>query len=153
MSEQQTTFDKRHIGHAFPEFSVVVEKSRLRFFAQVTGQTDAIYLDESAATTAGYASLPVPPTFLFCLEMEGPDPDAIFRLLGVDNRHLLHAEQEFVYHAILCAGDRLTFEQRIDDIYDKKDGALQFVVRKTRVTNAQRDLVAELRNVIVMVNT
>lgn len=152
MSEQQTTFDRRLVGHTFPAFSVLVEKSRLRFFAEVTKQTDAIYFDDSAATAAGFESLPVPPTFLFCLEMEGPGLDELFRLLGVDNSRLLHAEQEFTYYAIPCAGDRLTFEQRIDDIYAKKNGTLQFVVRKTRVTNEKHDLVAELRNVIVLVN-
>ena len=44
----------------------------------------------------------------------------------------------------------MTFEQRIDDIYEKKGGLLQFVVRTTKVTNAQGDPVAELRNVIVL---
>lgn len=152
MNDRQTIFDRQLVGHSFPSFSVLVEKSRLRFFAKATRQTDAIYLDESAATAAGFASLPVPPTFLFCLEMEGPGLDELFGLLGADNSRMLHAEQEFTYHAIPCAGELLTFEQRIDDIYAKKDGALQFVVRKTRVTNAKHDLVAELRNVIVLVN-
>jgi hypothetical protein len=44
----------------------------------------------------------------------------------------------------------LTFEQRIEDIYDKKGGALEFVVRRTRVSNQHGQLVAELRGVTVM---
>jgi acyl dehydratase len=50
------------------------------------------------------------------------------------------------------AGDTLSFEQRIDDIYDKKGGALEFVVRKTRVTNQRAEHVADLRAVLVMRN-
>jgi acyl dehydratase len=50
------------------------------------------------------------------------------------------------------AGDRLDFEQRIADIYDKKNGALEFVVRETRVTNQHGALVAELRGVTVVRN-
>jgi acyl dehydratase len=50
------------------------------------------------------------------------------------------------------AGDKLAFSQRIDDIYDKKNGALEFVVRKTRVTNQRDELVAEMRCVTVMRN-
>jgi acyl dehydratase len=50
------------------------------------------------------------------------------------------------------AGDRLTFEQRIADIYDKKNGALEFVIRQTRVINQNEALVAELRSVTVVRN-
>ncbi len=144
--------DKRFIGHAMPAFSAVVEAGRLRFFAKATGQTDPVYSDEAAARDAGHRSLPVPPTFLFCLEMESPDPAAIRNLLGMDYRSLLHGEQGFVYHAMAYAGDTLTFEQRIEDIYDKKGGALEFVVRTTRVTNQHQQLVAELRCVTVIRN-
>ena len=142
--------DKRFIGHTMPPFSVTVEAGRLRFFAKATGQTDPVYSDEAAAREAGYPGLPVPPSFLFCLESEAPDPAAIRNLLGIDYRNLLHGEQGFTYHAMAHAGDVLTFEQRIDDIYDKKNGALEFFVRKTRVTNQRQQLVAELRCVSVV---
>jgi acyl dehydratase len=144
--------DKRFIGHVMPAFSAEVEKGRLRFFAKATGQTDPVYADEAAARAAGFPSLPVPPTFLFCLEMEAPDPAAIRDLLGMDYRTLLHGEQGFTYRRMAFAGDTLTFEQRIDDIYDKKGGALEFVVRKTRVTNQRDEDVAELRTVTVIRN-
>ena len=144
--------DKRFIGHVMPTFSAEVEKGRLRFFAKATGQTDPVYADEATARAAGFPSLPVPPTFLFCLEMEAPDPAAIRNLLGMDYRTLLHGEQGFTWHRMAFAGDTLTFEQRIDDIYDKKGGALEFVVRKTRVTNQRGEDVAELRTVTVIRN-
>lgn len=144
--------DKKFIGHTVAPYSVAVEAGRLRFFAKATGQTDPIYSDEAAAKAAGHPALPVPPSFLFCLEMEAPDPAGLRNLLGLDYRRLLHGEQGFTYHAPAYAGDRLTFEQRIDDIYDKKGGALEFVVRKTRVTNQHQQLVAELRCVTVMRN-
>jgi acyl dehydratase len=144
--------DRRHIGHSLPPFEVDVEKGRLRFFAKATGQTDPVYSDEAAAQAAGHPSLPVPPTFLFCLEMESPNPAAIRDLLGMDYRRILHGEQGFTYHAMAHAGDRLRFEQRIEDIYDKKNGALEFVVRKTRVSNQRGALVAEMRCVTVYRN-
>lgn len=144
--------DRRFIGHAMPAFSADVEKGRLRFFAKATGQTDPVYADEAAAQAAGHPSLPVPPTFLFCLEMEAPDPAAIRNLLGMDYRSLLHGEQGFTYHRMAYAGDRLTFEQKIEDIYDKKGGALEFVVRLTRVTNQRGEHVADLRAVTVIRN-
>ena len=144
--------DRRYIGHALPAFTVDVEKGRLRFCAKAIGQTDPVYVDEEAARAAGHPGLPVPPTFLFCLEMESPNPAAIRDLLGMDYKRLLHGEQGFTYHAMAHAGDTLTFSQRIEDIYDKKNGALEFVVRKTRVTNQRDELVAELRCVTVIRN-
>jgi hypothetical protein len=38
---------------------------------------------------------------------------------------------------------------RIEDIYDKKGGALEFVVKTSRATNQHGELVAELRSVLV----
>lgn len=144
--------DRRYIGHVLAPFSVPVEASRLRFFAKAIGQTDPAFSDEAAARDAGHSGLPVPPTFLFCLEMEGPNPAAIRELLGLDYSRLLHGEQQFVYHAPAHAGDVLRFEQRIEDIYDKKGGALEFVVRRTQVSNQHGVRVAELRSVTVMRN-
>ena len=144
--------DRRFIGHTLPAFDVRVEAGRLRFFAKATGQTDPLYVDEEAARAAGLPGLLVPPTFLFCLEMDAPDPAAIRNLLGMDYRKLLHGEQQFTYHAPAHAGDMLRFEQRIEDIYDKKGGALEFVVRRTQVHNHNDARVAELRTVTVLRN-
>ena len=143
---------RAYIGHMLPPFQVEVEQGRLRFFAKATGQADPVYIDEEAARAAGHPSLPVPPTFLFCLEMESPNPAAIRELLGMDYRSLLHGEQGFTYHRMAYAGDTLTYRQQIADIYDKKGGALEFVVRKTAVTNQRDELVAELRCVTVVRN-
>ena len=144
--------DRQYIGHTMPKFSATVEKGRLRFFAKAIGETVPVYTDEAAAQAAGHPGLPVPPTFLFCLEMESPDPAAIRNLLGLDYRRLLHGEQGFTYHRMAYAGDVLSFEQRIEDIYDKKGGALDFVLRKTRVTNQRGEHVADLRTVTVQRN-
>lgn len=144
--------DRQYIGHAMPSFEVLVEKGRLHFFAKATGQTDPVYWDEVAARAAGHPALPVPPTFLFCLEMASPDPAAIRHLLGMDYRRLLHGEQGFTYHSLAYAGDVLRFEQRIEDIYDKKGGALEFVLRKTRVTKQRGKPVADLRTLTVLRN-
>lgn len=142
--------DKRHIGHALTPFSVDVEQGRLRFFAKATGQTDPVYIDETAARDAGHPSLPVPPTFLFCLEMEGPKPAEARELLGFDIGRVLHGEQSFEYRGMAYAGDRLHFAGRIVDIYEKKGGALGFVVIETRVTNQHGLAIADLRKVTVV---
>lgn len=142
--------DKRHIGHRLPAYAVDVEKGRLKFFAKAIGQTDPVYSDDAAAKAAGHPALPVPPTFLFCLEMDSPNPGALRDLLDLPVPKVLHGEQRFSYHAMAYAGDTLTFEQRIADIYDKKGGLLEFVVRETRVTNQHGQHIADLHGITVV---
>ena len=94
----------------------------------------------------------MPPTLLFGLEMEQPNPWAYLETIGVDIAQVLHGEQHFEYHVPAWAGDRLTFEFSIADIYDKRQGALEFVTKKTTVTNQHSELVAILRKLIVVRN-
>jgi acyl dehydratase len=125
----------------------------LRFFAKSIGETNPIYLDEAAAKAAGYARLPAPPTFLFCLAMEKPDPFDQLTFIGMNLGRVLHGEQSFEYLAPTCAGDTLTFSARIADIYDKRAGAMEFVVIETRVTNQHGQPVAKLRNTLIQRNS
>jgi acyl dehydratase len=145
--------DKSHIGKTFPGHSVVVEAGRLRFFAEAIGETNPVYVDEAAAQAAGYPSLPVPPTFLFGLEMERPNALAWVREIGMNLARILHGEQTFTYHRPACAGDVLTFDTCISDIYDKKNGALEFVVKQSRVSNQHGEHVADLKTVLVQRNS
>jgi acyl dehydratase len=94
----------------------------------------------------------VPPTFLFCLEMESPEPGRHARVAGVGLPPHAARRAGLRYHRLAYAGDRLTFHQRIVDIYDKKGGALEFIVRKTAVSNQRGEPVAELRTVTVYRN-
>ncbi|MFF0051096.1 MaoC family dehydratase N-terminal domain-containing protein [Streptomyces sp. NPDC005498] len=143
--------DTSFIGRELPAHSVDVERGRLRFFAKAIGETGAAYFDLEAAKAVGHRDLPVLPTFLFCLDMEKPDPFALVRELNIDIRYVLHGEQGFTYHAMAYAGDTLTFTSTVTDIYSKKGGALEFVVRKTAVTR-DGELIAELHNSLVVRN-
>ncbi|MGH3960021.1 MaoC family dehydratase N-terminal domain-containing protein [Mycobacterium sp.] len=134
------------------EGSLLVTRSRLRAFATATGQTDPTYTDVRAANRAGHRDLPVPPTFYFGVDLEAPDPLAFLTDLGVDLSTVLHAEQEFVYTDMAYAGDELTSSTRITDVFDKKDGALEFVVRETLVTNRHGAVIAQMRSMTVVQN-
>jgi len=141
--------DRNWIGHELPPSVLPIEASRLRFFAKAIGETDPIYTDVSAARDAGYANLPAPPTFLFAAEMDSGAVDLLLTRLGIPVAKLLHGEQGFSYHAPVCVGDTITVRTRIEDIYDKKNGALEFVVKTSRATNQRDELVAEMRSVLV----
>lgn len=141
--------DKKWIGHELPVSVLPIERSRLQFFARVIGETDPVYSNTSEAQAAGYPDLPAPPTFLFAAEL---DSGAAFRLLEdlqIPIAKLLHGEQSFTYQRPACVGDTVTVRSVVSDIYDKKNGALEFVVKTSRATNQNGELVAELRSVLV----
>ncbi len=142
--------DHKFIGYRQPPFKAEVEKGRLRLFAKAIGETDPIYFDEQAARAAGHASLPVPPTFFFCLEMERADPYDWFHELGMPLGRVLHGEQSFTYHRTAYAGETLTFSAELLDIYEKKNGALQFLVQRNFVSDASGAPVAEFDRTIVI---
>lgn len=144
--------DKKHIGRTTTPQTVDVEKGRLKFFAKAIGESDPIYTDEAAAKAAGYRSLPAPPTFAFCLEMETNSLWDNIAAMGVPVGKILHGSQSFKYHATICAGDQVIFQTTVSKIYDKKGGALEFIHEDTTAKNQDGVLVAELERVIVVRN-
>jgi acyl dehydratase len=141
--------DKKWIGHELPASVLPIERTRLQFFAKAIGETDPVYTDAAAARDAGYADLPAPPTFLFAAELDSGASNRLLDDLQIPLSKLLHGEQSFSYHKPACVGDTVTVRSTISDIYDKKNGALEFVVKTSRATNQRDELVAELRTVIV----
>ena len=144
--------DKKWIGFKLPVSELNIDRSRLRFFAKAIGESSSIYTDVEAARAAGYADLPAPPTFLFAAELDSGASDQLLQKLEVPIAKILHGEQSFCYHQSACAGDTITVHSQVDDIYDKKNGALEFIVKSSRAINQHEQLVAEMRTVIVVRN-
>jgi acyl dehydratase len=142
-------FDKNLIGRSFGRHSIIVEAGALQDYARAIGETNPVYSSPAAAREAGNRSVRVPPAYFFCLESKLGISAKVKDLVGFDVRRILHAEQAFDYHAPACAGDTLTFETKIVDIYDKKGGALEFIVTESRVTNQDGVHVADVRKSLV----
>jgi len=141
--------DKKWIGHQSPVSELVLERGRLRAFAAAIGEQDPVYTSVEAARAAGYADLPAPPTFLFAAELDSGTQMAMVEQMGIPLAKLLHGEQGFSHHRPACAGDTITVRSRVAEIFDKKGGALEFVVTLSEARNQSGELVAELRNVLV----
>jgi acyl dehydratase len=122
-----------------------MERGRLRFFAETIGLTDPVYLDPAAARRAGYPDILVPPTFLGnALELELPQPLSWLAALGADLDRTTHGEQSFEYHSLAFAGDTLIFRRSIADVYVKKGGALEFVVKRTEISREDGTPIADV---------
>lgn len=128
-----------------------VERGRLRFFSKTIGLTDPVYFDVDAARQAGHRDLLVPPTFLgHSLELELPDPMGWLAAVGGDLKKTTHAEQAFTYHAMAYAGDRLVLHRKIVDVYTRKHGALEFVVKQSDVKRGDETLAEILSTIAIL---
>lgn len=144
--------DTSLIGQRSKPKRIVVEQGQLRLFAKATGTRDRIYWDVDAAQAAGHPALPAPPTFLMCLDSLAPsnDPSALAQL-GIKIGRILHGEQRFKYgRTPMFAGDEITFQSQITDMYEKKGGALQFLVTETTATNQNGEHVGTMINTLVI---
>ncbi|WP_433678194.1 MaoC family dehydratase N-terminal domain-containing protein [Nocardia sp. CA-119907] len=130
------------IGTELPPLTMTIDPGRIRFFAKAIG--------ESLPEGTDVADIPVPPTFLFALELEQPDPFEWLTELGVNLSQILHGTQRFVYHSTAKAGDTLVARPRIADVYTKKNGALEFIVKQTSVTRSDGTPVADLISTLVL---
>ncbi len=129
--------DRKHIGYEFPAFSVTVEPARLEMFALAVGEKNP----RSGAAT---------PTFMKVLEGEHDSSRAIITALGVNLKHVLHAEQQFSYHAPIRGGDRITVRRSVKDIYDKRGGALEFIVIESELNDDAGALVGTSRQLVLV---
>jgi acyl dehydratase len=144
--------DKKVIGHEFKPFTATVEAGKVKLFCKAIGEEDPIYQDEAAAKAAGYKKVPVPPTFLQALTNDDPEKGGLLRLLNVDIGLILHGEQHYDYFAPVHVGDTITCKSKVVDMYDKKGGALWFVVSETAMSDQAGKAVAKATSITVVRN-
>jgi hypothetical protein len=82
--------DASAIGLSFTPVTAHVEPGRRRYFLDAIGERNPVYRQTEAAKAAGYSAPPIPPTYLFCLEMM--DADKPFEALEALNIDLAAAE-------------------------------------------------------------
>ncbi len=136
--------DRSIIGASLGKVTFPVERGKVREFATAILDDNPLYLEEQAP--------PAPPTFTMTQQFwpsvfDEPPPD-----LGINFALVVHGEQEFEYLEPVQAGDTLTGETRVADVYTKegkRGGALTFVVLETRFSNQHGKEAVVARNVII----
>ena len=143
---------KDFVGFQFPAVEACLSRAQLNFFAKATGQTNPIYFDHAAALKAGYPDLVAPPTWpalLDGLTNEGKLPVIEAMQLVLEN--VLHGEQAFEYFGLLFAEEKIQIHSEIVDIYDKKAGALEFIVQQNSYLRGSGEVILNSRYTLVYV--
>lgn len=135
-------------GHRFTPVVAHVEAARLQEYLRAIGETNP-----AVAGPEGSEPAVIPPVYLFCLEMlDAEDPFRFVNEIGIRADEILHADQSFRYHHPIRIGDTLTFQARVSDLFDKKNGALTFVTQDVDVLDQNERLVAEISRTFVVRN-
>ena len=142
----------RYVGKEYPPFTIAVESRRIVAFARAIGETDPIYSDEESARSAGYDGIPAPLTFPFTLTLEAGQSFNVLEDMGIDRTRSVHGAQGFRYHRPIYGGDTVSGRQKIVDIFEKKGGALVFILTETALANQHGEPVCDLTSTIVVRN-
>ena len=136
------------VGKEYPPFPVTVERGKIKDFARAIGDLNPFYLDDRVGAASEWGDVIAPPTFAVTFRDERGDAGALLRDLGVDIARVLHGEQEFE----LTPGETYLCRTKVVDIYEKtgKSGPMAFVVRETAITDRTNEIVATMRNVMVI---
>ena len=123
-------------------------------FAHATGETNPIHFDPKAAIAAGYQDVVAPTLFTYVVRMHAsalvspdqlePDGSPSADVPPLPTRRAMAGETRIVLEAPIVAGDVISVQKRLADLYEKegRSGALVFVEMEFTFTNQRGQLVA-----------
>lgn len=142
--------DASAAGKVFPPYEFLVERGKIREFADALEDPNPIYRDRDYAAKSPVGGILAPPTLLRTFLYE---PRAAADALKVkDWSYIVHGEQEFEYLAPVLAGDVLTAQDKILSITEKESrraGKLQIAVIETTFHNQRGEKVQVARRTLV----
>ena len=127
------------VGKTWPAFEYEVGREKIREFAYAVGEENPVYFDREAAQTAGFRDVPAPPMFAVVYSAGAMGPAILDPEVGINFPMMVHGGQEFVWGEPVCAGDAITTETTVKEIYEK-DGK-GFYVFESVSTNQRGETV------------
>ena len=118
-----------NIGKTYEPATFEVEADRIKAYADAVHEDNPIYHDAEAAKQAGFRDLVAPPMFAVVYSAPGMGP-AIYDTIGDAVMRMVHGGQEFVWGEPVVAGDTITTEVKVAEIYEK-DGKGFYVFEST----------------------
>jgi len=102
-----------------PNAAYEVGREKIREFAAAVGATHPAHADVAAARALGYPDVIAPPTFAVVVAQRAEaqlieDPAA-----GIDFTRVVHADERFVHHRPIHAGDRLVTVLHVDSVVER----------------------------------
>ncbi len=135
-------------GKTYPPFEYEVGKEKIREYAQAVGEDNPIYYDRERARAAGFRDIPAPPMFAVVYSAGSVGPAVVDPEVGINLPMMVHGGQEFEWGEPVCAGDTITTETTVKDIYEK-DGRAYYVFESvSRNQEGQQVVKATWTNIV-----
>jgi acyl dehydratase len=145
---------RRWAEQEYPRHEFAVTARDIAKYAYAVGADDPIHTDREAAVAAGHADVVAPPLFPYVIRMQAyglvdpsfleEDGSAPGDVPPLPTRRAMAGEIEFTAGVPVVAGDVVTVEKEIVDMYEKegRSGPLVFVRFGFTFRNQRGELVA-----------
>ena len=121
------------VGKEWPTTTYQVGREKIREYATALGIDNPVHLDVEVARAAGFRDVVAPPMFVVVYSAGAMGPAILDPEVGINLMLMVHGGQEFVWGEPVCAGDTITTEASVKDMYEK-DGR-KFYVFESVSTN------------------
>jgi acyl dehydratase len=118
--------DTSKVGKTYPAFEYEVGREKIREYANAVGELNPVHHDREAAKAAGFRDVVAPPMFVVVYSAGAMGPAILDPEVGINLMLMVHGGQEFVWGEPVCAGDTITTNASVKDMYEK-DGRKFYV--------------------------
>ena len=110
--------DTALVGKTYDPVTFEVDADRIRQYAEAVHEDNPVHRDPEAARAAGFRDVVAPPMFAVVYSASAMGPP-IFEVIGEALPRMVHGGQEFVWGEPVCAGDTISTEASVNEIYEK----------------------------------
>jgi acyl dehydratase len=107
-------------GRQWEAQSFEVELERIREYADAVGEGNPVHHDAAAAKDAGFRDVVAPPMFCVVYSAPAMGPAILDPEVGMNIPAMVHGGQKFEWGEPVCAGDTITTEVRLSEVYEKE---------------------------------
>ena len=140
--------ETRAVGKTYPPQEYEACREKIREYANAIGAEEPIYHDAAAAREAGFRDVVAPPMFAVVYSARAMAPAIFDPEVGINFALMVHGGQEFLWGEPVCAGDVITTEGRVKEIYER-DGRGFYVFESTsRNQDGEQTVLATWTNIV-----
>jgi acyl dehydratase len=139
--------DTANVGKTYAPATFDVDADRIRAYADAVHESNPVYHDAEAAKEAGFRDVVAPPMFAVVYSAPAMGP-AIMETIGDGLPRMVHGGQEFAWDEPVCAGDTITTEASVKEIYEKDGKAFYVFESVSKNQDGQQVVRATWTNIV-----
>lgn len=131
-----------------PNEAYEVGRAKIAEFAEAVGATHPAHTDLAAARALGHPDVIAPPTFAVVVAQRAEAQYISDPAAGIDFSRVVHADERFVHHRPVCAGDRLVTVLHVDGVTER--AGLSMVTTRAEIATEDGTAVATVTSTLAV---